>query len=163
MLLGFQTRFVPMILAHTKRHTIRAKRKIAPRVGEICHCYTGLRQRGPIIQKFASGQVVRQKMTRLLGRWPCVNVQEIQIKGSFHAYAGFIGGVLIERQVLSQDECEALARSDGFETFTEMMEFWRGRLPFRGDIIHWDPTKPAAAPTRSSARRRPGFKPKEKL
>lgn len=55
MLLGFNARFVPLILAHEKRHTIRAKRKNAPHVGEICHCYTGLRQRGPIIQKLASG------------------------------------------------------------------------------------------------------------
>jgi hypothetical protein len=46
-------------------------------------------------------------------------------------------GVLIEKQRLSPDECEALARRDGFENFSEMMKFWDGRLPFRGTIIHW--------------------------
>ena len=33
MLLGFKKRFAPMILAREKRHTIRDKRKNAPRVG----------------------------------------------------------------------------------------------------------------------------------
>jgi hypothetical protein len=30
-----------------------------------------------------------------------------------------------------------IARADGFSDFTEMMQFWKGRTPFRGDIIHW--------------------------
>lgn len=135
MLLGFKDRFAPKILSHEKRHTIRAKRKIAPRVGETCHLYTGLRQRGPIIQKLASGQVVRQKVSRLLGRWPCVKVQDIKIvEPRGHAPSIRIDGVW-----LLPDEREALAKSDGFASFAEMMEFWKGRLPFKGDIIHWNP------------------------
>jgi hypothetical protein len=48
---------------------------------------------------------------------------------------------------LDADERNSLAWRDGFrsrghdEAFAEMMEFWAGRLPFRGHIIHWRYTK----------------------
>ncbi len=148
MLLGFKKQFVPMILSHLKTHTIRAKRKRPPRVGEICHCYTGLRQKG----------------ARLLGRWPCVKVDTVTIglgvldRSRLHVWPV----VYVGDSKLSPDECEALARSDGFRSFAEMMEFWRGRLPFRGYMIHWDPTKPAAGLAPSSTRRQPVFKSKKR-
>lgn len=118
MLLGFKERFVPMILDGSKTHTIRAKRAIAPRVGETCHCYTGLRQKGAL----------------LLGRWECVRVEDIEIQAHEIRIAG---------QALSPDERNMLAWADGFRSkgrhraFEEMMEFWDGRLPFQGDVIHW--------------------------
>jgi hypothetical protein len=49
-----------------------------------------------------------------------------------------IGGV-----ELDPSEREALARRDGFPDFATMLEFWAGRLPFKGHIIHW--RKPEAA------------------
>ena len=58
MLLGFKRRFAPFVEEGSKTHTIRAKRKIAPKVGETCHCYVD----------------PRQKTMRLLGRWTCVKV-----------------------------------------------------------------------------------------
>ncbi len=123
MLLGFKKQFVPFIESGTKTHTIRAKRKIAPKVGELCHCYTGLRQKG----------------ARLLGRWPCVRVEEIEIAGGWEALSGeFFGDVKINGDSLFEDERQQLAKRDGFESFAVMMEFWRGRLPFLGDIIHWE-------------------------
>ena len=131
MLLNFQKRFAPKIKAKTKRHTIRAKRARRPRVGEICHCYTGLRQKG----------------AKLLGRWPCVKVQHIEI----HTNPGI--WVVIDHEKLSRDECEALAISDGFQNFAQMIEFWRGRLPFSGDMIHWDPDTKASSPARRQRRR----------
>lgn len=149
MLLGFKKQFVPYILDGSKTHTIRAPRKNvlsrakhgSPRVGETCHCYTGLRQRGPIIQKLASGTVVRQKIPgTLLGRWRCVKVETIEIvvlPDIFLAQAGPV--IRIAGEVLSDDEADALAYRDGFRTggFAEMMAFWEGRLPFVGNIIHW--------------------------
>jgi hypothetical protein len=132
MLLNFKTQFVPKILAKRKRHTIRAKRKYAPRVGEICHCYTGLRRRGPMISKTSAGKPVYQKVkARLLGRWTCVKVQEIAISADCNVW---IDGIRLKGAELGM-----LAQSDGFNNFAEMMQFWEGRLPFCGDIIHWDP------------------------
>lgn len=119
MLLGFQRRFALFVADGSKTHTIRAIRKNPPKVGEICHCYVD----------------PRQKAMRLLGRWPCVKVQEIVI-GLNHC-------VYIDRYLLQADECNALAWRDGFRdrgrahAFEQMMEFWEGRLPFKGHIIHW--------------------------
>ena len=139
MLLNFQKQFVAKILRKEKRHTIRAKRKRRPRVGEICHNYTGLRQKG----------------ARLLGRWPCVKVQDVMI--DVHPITGF-GMVFVDFECLSLDEREALAISDGFVSFSQMLLFWKGRLPFVGDMIHWDPDQPAkwtAKSRRASKAKRP--------
>lgn len=121
-LYNFQKRFVPMILSGEKRHTIRAKRARATRPGEMLHLYTGLRQKG----------------AQLLMRTVCTMVDVITI--------GIDGVVWIEsldlfhyihRYKLETDERERLAVADGFSNFAEMMDFWKGRLPFRGEIIHW--------------------------
>jgi hypothetical protein len=126
-LYNFQKRFVPFILSGEKTHTIRAKRANPDEPGDICHCYTGLRQKG----------------AQLLGRWPCVKVEEIRICEVQHAtHAGVvphftveIGGVYLDRS-----DRESLARRDGFKDFAEMVKFWKepvNRLPFEGHIIHW--------------------------
>lgn len=133
MVLNFQPRFEAKIRAKLKRHTIRAKRrgKRQIRVGDRLDCYVGLRHPGAY----------------LLGRWPCVKIQDIEIHWSPRFY------ISLEGETLSRDECQALARSDGFESFAEMIEFWKGRLPFRGVMIHWNPDQPQDAP-RSKNRRR---------
>jgi hypothetical protein len=113
-LYNFQQRFVQPIRRGTKQHTIRAKRKRPDKPGDVIHCYVGLRHKG----------------ARLLGRWPCVKVEDIWISAT-----GAV--VMIDRLCIYKDEKELLARSDGFKSFDEMMEFWDGRLPFEGHIIHW--------------------------
>ena len=125
MLLGFKRRFAPFVEEGSKTHTIRGIRKNPPRAGEMCHCYVD----------------PRQKTMRLLGRWPCVKVEEIRIEERREPHHLFV--VWIDGEMLSGDEKNALAWRDGFrgrgqaEAFAEMMEFWAGRLPFRGNIIHW--------------------------
>lgn len=121
-LYNFKERFAPFILDGRKRHTIRATRKVPDKVGNIAHCYTGL----------------RTKSTRFLGKWPIIKIEAIEIlpecldvKCPSHVT------VIIAGQELSPDEREKLARLDGFEDFKEMREFWTGRLPFKGEIIHW--------------------------
>lgn len=126
MLLGFQKQFRAKILSKFKRHTIRAKRKIRPRVGETCHLYVGLRQKG----------------AELLGRFPCTRVQDVRIHSTV---AGRLD-VWIDGELLPVDETEGLARHDGFESMASMADFWKGRLPFVGDMIHWDPDKERPAP-----------------
>jgi hypothetical protein len=127
MLLNFQPRFVPFILDGSKTHTIRAERAIMPRVGETCHCYTGLRHKG----------------AKLLGRWPCVRVEGIQIFQD-----GLRRRVFIDGNELSLDEKNSLAWRDGFRpeegfsfAFAAMSLFWDARLPFDGHVIHWLPRR----------------------
>lgn len=123
MLLNFQPRFVPFILDGSKTHTIRATRKLMPRVGETCHCYTGLRHKG----------------AQLLGRWPCLKVEGVLIFQDGLRRRFFVDGM-----ELSFDEKNALAWRDGFRpeegqsfAFAAMSLFWDGRLPFEGYMIHW--------------------------
>jgi len=120
-LYNFQKRFVVPILAHKKKHTIRATRRHPDKVGNIAHLYTGL----------------RTKKAMLLGRFPIVRIEEIEISGLDASPRIFVANV-----ELSPDEREKLARLDGFKDFTEMKQFWKGRLPFKGQIIHWNPSKP---------------------
>lgn len=118
-LYNFQSRFVPKILSGEKTHTIRSIRANPDKPGNTLHLYTGLRHKG----------------ARLLMRVLCVKVEEIEIhsRNADPAHCRvMIGGMFLDRS-----EKEALARRDGFSNFAEMMQFWEGRLPFRGHIIHW--------------------------
>jgi hypothetical protein len=156
MMLGFKRRFAPMVRDGSKTHTIRAKRKRAPRQGEPCHCYVD----------------PRQKTMALLGRWRCVKVEDIQVNeqlsGLFEIRSAGVA--------LSLDESNAFAWRDGFRdrgpdrAFESMMAFWkathgrkkraprngRGRRPARlkffGDVIPWDRRQPVAAPARRARR-----------
>ena len=150
MLLGFKRRFAPFVLDGSKRHTIRAKRKTPPKIGEICHCYVD----------------PRQKSMKLLGRWPCVKVEDIRIYERRLLEPGDAWfGVAIEGVELSQGEKDMLAWRDGFRNpvkrprinagltgcFDMMMAFWMethgnakrtGPFVFEGDIVHWDFERP---------------------
>lgn len=127
-LYNFQKRFVVPILNHTKMHTIRAHRRHPDKVGNIAHLYTGLRVKNA---------------AKLLGRFPIVKIEPIEISEcpcrQEHCQKV---DVAIDGERLSHDKREKLARLDGFRDFTEMQQFWRGRLPFKGEIIHWNPEVP---------------------
>lgn len=114
-LYNFQKRFVPFVESGEKTHTIRAKRKIAPKAGETLHLYTGLRQKG----------------ARLLMRVPCTRVETIEINAQTSAM------IRIDGVLLDHSEREQLAKRDGFKDWDDMLSFWEGRLPFEGHIIHW--------------------------
>jgi hypothetical protein len=143
MLLGFKDRFHPMIIDGSKTHTIRSKRTLRPKPGEGCHCYGKVRQKG----------------MHLLGRWPCVRVEEIRIE--MVSLAELIGGeecplqIWIEGEELAASEVEALLWRDGFRDHPDpsvhfgpvklAAAFWYDQLAkgaFVGDIIHWDFRKP---------------------
>lgn len=135
MLLGFKQRFVPFVEDGSKTHTIRATRKISPKVGEICHCYTGLRQKG----------------ARLLGRWDCVKIQNIQINW-LEVPWGMSLLIAIDGENLDDAEANALAFADGFrsrgvrDALGEMHAYWHqlhgaDAFPFSGHLIHWRYTR----------------------
>ena len=128
-LYNFQKRFVPLVLDGRKTHTIRAIRKNPDKPGNTLHLFTGL----------------RTKKAKLLMRVPCVKVETIRIQDFA---PGQDAGIWVDGIELSKDEREQLAVRDGFKPtpikggaqFTawfNMLEFWDGRLPFEGHIIHW--------------------------
>jgi hypothetical protein len=113
-LYNFQPRFAPFIRDGRKRHTIRARRAYPDVPGNTLHLYTGL----------------RTPRAKLLARVRCISVDRLRISTAHN--------VFIARDKLSASARERLARADGFESFADMMKFWRGRLPFDGQIICWD-------------------------
>jgi uncharacterized protein YqfB (UPF0267 family) len=125
-LYNFQSRFVPKILAGEKTHTIRSSRANPDKPGNVLHLYTGLRHKG----------------ARLLMRVECVKIEQIEIDACGHE-CNCDASVAIDGVELGESERQALAVRDGFTDFDEMLDFWAGRLPFRGQIIHW--RKPEAA------------------
>lgn len=142
MLLGFKKQFAVFVEQGSKTHTIRAKRKRPPHVGEVAHCYTGLRQKG----------------ARCLGRFEVVKIDTIWIDVA-EGLQIQIGGA-----GLSIDEMLEFARRDGFRStlpINEMRDFWiqnHGTDLFVGDIIHWK-FKPGTANAKPKApKRRAGGK-----
>ncbi len=138
MLLGFKRQFAPLVESGAKRHTIRGTSGREWKPGTRCDCYVD----------------PRQKTMRLLGRWPCIRVEQITIDGGWEALSGeFFGDVKINGNSLLSDEREQLAHKDGFASFADMAEFWRGRLPFEGIIIHWDFDKPCPVEAETNGQR----------
>ena len=119
-LYNFQQRFASKILSGEKTHTIRSRRKHPDKPGNTLHLYTGL----------------RTKQAQLLMRPKCLRVEEIEIDACGHE-CNCDPFVAIAGVELSESERDALAVRDGFADFNEMLEFWAGRLPFKGDIVHW--------------------------
>jgi hypothetical protein len=113
---NFKEQFVVPIRSGRKRHTIRAKRRRATKAGERLQLYVGMRTK---------------RCMKIIPDPVCSKVQDITINTN--------GYIHVDGIELDGDECVELAEHDGFPTFRSMMEFWEGRLPFRGDIIHWRP------------------------
>jgi hypothetical protein len=130
MLLGFKRQFAPFVENGSKTHTIRGRgkrRRFEP--GDSCDCYVDPRQRS----------------MRLLGRFPCIAVEDIEIRQTGIASRPLI--VWIDGDVLSPDEADQLFHRDGFREITgesnghmiQAAEFWGGaKFPFFGDLIHWE-------------------------
>lgn len=119
MILGFKDRFVAFVLDGSKRHTIRA----------------GGRWRAGMRADLFSRP--RQKDMRLLFRAPVHRVETISIRTN---QVGTLE-VRIKDYELTWDERRTLFYRDGFrdgDPSTAALEFWRDRLPFEGQIIHWD-------------------------
>ncbi len=122
---NFKARFAPRILDGSKTHTIRPFRANADKPGNTLHLYTGL----------------RTKSAKLLMRVPCVKIESLTMRRIERRDGVDLADdvlVTIEGIELSRSECEAFSRRDGFENFAHMIEFWDGRLPFTGQIVHWN-------------------------
>jgi hypothetical protein len=128
-LLNFKRQFVDPIRLGTKRHTIRAERKVPIKAGDLLYLYCGLRREGAF---------------RILPD-PQICTKALPI----HIHLGYPRvSVAIADEELSRDEIEALARADGFTDWNAMAHFWIathgskeriGFVDFHGQIIHWNP------------------------
>jgi hypothetical protein len=126
--LNFQPQFVPFVEDESKLHSIRAKRKRPWKVGDNIYLYTGLRHKG--------ARLIRQAI--------CVKVERITMQWARPVVPGAKAGTAVRRLIvvvdgeeLSPDECESLARRDGFEDWPSFVTYWFSRIPFHGEIIHW--------------------------
>lgn len=127
-LLGFKRQFAGFVKEGSKQHTIRAKRKIRPKVGQTAHCYVD----------------PRQKSMTLLGRWPITHVHDaiLRPRGADQIQ------IWINGEELTIAEAQEFLYHDGFRShgrkgaMAEAAEFWRKRFEkvggvFYSDIVHW--------------------------
>lgn len=114
---NFQKQFARDVKRGRKRQTIRAKRKNRPRVGQVAHCFTGM----------------RTKACSKLGAWRIAAVWDLKI---------FDEGVLLEGAAIRADELDVFARRDGFGHWPGMLVWFAKThgLPFYGDLIRWEYT-----------------------
>jgi hypothetical protein len=155
VLLGFKVRFVPFVEEGSKTHTIRADRARQPKPGDVCHCYTGLRQKG----------------ARLLGRWICTRVDDMLIEASYGPYdIPLWVRIRINGDQLSKSETSRLCYADGFRSdveehaWMEFAEYWRREnrkalgsdrtLRWKGKLITWDYRQPVEWPQQKQRRGR---------
>jgi len=133
MLLNFQKTFSMDVWLGLKRQTIRGagNRAHSPKVGDIAHCYTGLRTKG----------------TKLLGRWPIARVEIIQFE--LWPVCGIMNPVLVGGKRMSDAELEVLAKADGFASFFALDSWFKANHPvgdFEGVVIGWAWSEALAAP-----------------
>ena len=116
-MLNFKEQFVEPIRSGRKRHTIRSTRRIPVKAGDNLYLYTGLRHKGAF-------RILPEPVV-------CSRVEPIEIDAKTSQMVT-VAGVLLD-----YSERETLAVADGFRNWDEMLAFWEGRLPFKGQIIHW--------------------------
>jgi hypothetical protein len=114
-LYNFKAQFEPLILAGTKYHTIRARRRVEDVPGNPMHLYVGL----------------RTSHARRLAIVPCLRVGMVEIPNN--------GILRIDNKRLSIEAMQRLALGDGFTHYREMLEFFEDRMPFEGKIYFWKP------------------------
>lgn len=119
--LNFQRRFAALVESGEKRQTIRAYRKDGrdPKPGDRLYLYTGM----------------RTKECRKLGEATCSAVEP------FDLFVTPSGGLfwLLGHEAMTGEECDDLARRDGFVGSFELMGWFEKThgLPFEGLLIRW--------------------------
>jgi hypothetical protein len=121
----FIPRFVPAVESGEKRQTIRLPRKKNP-------IYPG----DNLILGTWTGKPYRSKVRRLREGETCLSVELIEIEDEAPHFPYRIG---LKRTWLSVRDRMALARTDGFSSVRDMIDWFRENhgLPFRGVVIRW--------------------------
>jgi hypothetical protein len=140
--LNFKPEFVIPIDAGVKRRTIRRVRKTGnPEPGKALQLFTGMRTSECEKIRDATCTRVRSVM---------IDYDGVRIDGR-SLYAGdapaYLGGE--DPESFDGD----FARADGFNSFTDMLDFFRAQygLPFVGQLIEWRLGSPAVVATQLSA------------
>jgi len=112
--LSFQSRFAEAVISGQKRQTIRRPRKQPIRPGDTLYLFSGMRARD----------------CRRLGTVRCTGVARIVLTDD---------GIDVDGKRQSADARSAMARADGFQTFSDMAAWFKPRygLPFEGVLIRW--------------------------
>ncbi len=122
--INFSAQFADAVESGAKLQTIRAPRKDGrlPAPGVALQLYTGM----------------RSKSCRKLRDAVCTAVTPVRIKGA----EMWLDGKLLDvdahnRQAAGSDG--AFARRDGFDSYSDMAEWFRARygLPFDGFVVEW--------------------------
>jgi uncharacterized protein YqfB (UPF0267 family) len=116
--LNFKKKFAPLVASGQKRQTIRKERKKRIKPGDILYLYTGMRTRS-----------VYRIMTTT-----CLKIDYVQLDRTLRHESAFVNN-----RTLVADERHDLAVADGFNTFSDLLDFFDFQygLPFDGVIIHW--------------------------
>jgi len=116
-ILNFQERFANAVENGSKKQTIRKKRKIPIKNGDILYLYTGL----------------RTKEARKLRKVKCNVVFDITIN---HKMIYLSSGIAIN----TLESLDFFALADGFEDWGAMYDWFQKThgLPFKGQLIIWD-------------------------
>ncbi len=119
--INFKPQFADLVESGRKRQTIRAMRKRPFEVGDRLIFFVGL----------------RTKASRKLGEAICTKVESIEIKMIVDEYVEF----WVDGYRLSRGLVEDLAIADGFGDNlipgASLFLYFRDRLPFVGQVVHW--------------------------
>jgi len=127
--LNFKAQFADAVEEGRKRRTVRAPRKDGrnPKQGDLLQLYTGQRQRG-------CRKLLDAKCTRV--RTVEIDHMGVKINGK-KLYAGHAPAFEGSPDPNCYDG--DFAHADGFDNFTELVEFFEREhgLPFKGLLIEW--------------------------
>lgn len=118
---NFQAQFADAVRSGAKRQTIRARgKRPPPSVGQVAHCYVGLRTNG----------------VSPLGKFPIESVTRISISTKSRTVSMSKWECWIE---LDLPEIEQLARDDGFDSADAFFAFFctEHGSTFSGYVIKW--------------------------
>jgi hypothetical protein len=123
MILGFQKQFVDAVANGKKPHSIRAGKRW--REGMSIQFYTDVRQ--PTMRKIRPDGVAEDVLDCFIE------------DGRQDGMRMFLPRIYLAGRMLMADECQELARNNGFPDFARMLSWFRAShgLPFDGQLIHW--------------------------
>jgi hypothetical protein len=102
------------VIGRVKRQTIREGERF--KKGDDLYMFHGM----------------RTKKCRRLGEAKCWAAKPIRMNDPMEEVI-----VTVADQLLTARQCEDLALADGFDSFADMVKFFKKRFPFKGQVVMW--------------------------